>query len=139
MSIDFSPKGGPSDVDAYLTPSGDIRFTGDNYWERTSYVASFAGDFVSSFTGSFPPRFPTRYQSVHIEVSENGVDATLSSPAWGRMTALGTISFNQLNANLGTVGGERNTLANLTEAGNIQWLVDENMWERPLAQFRKSL
>lgn len=139
MYVDFSPKGGPSSVQANLTSSGHITWSGNNFWERTSYPASFQGDFTSVFSGDTLPNFPAAFQSVSIEVAPlAGPDyssntARISSKAWAAgKIATGTISYNVLTADFTAVGGPSGVKANLTQCGEVQWIVAENMWQREL-------
>mmetsp|Transcript_119538 Transcript_119538/g.234966 ORF Transcript_119538/g.234966 Transcript_119538/m.234966 type:complete len:282 (+) Transcript_119538:83-928(+) len=139
MYVDFSPKGGPSSVQANLTTAGHITWSGNNFWERTSYWSSFEGDYTSVFSGSTLPNFPTTFQSVSIGVEPliapnyHTTTATISSPVWpAGVTVTGSISYNVLTADFSAVGGPSYVLANLTQSGDVQWLVAENMWQRDL-------
>lgn len=139
MYVDFSPKGGPSSVEANLTVGGHITWSGDNFWERTSYASSFEGDFTSVFRGPSLPNFPAAEQSVSITVAPfaapnyHTTTATISSPAWASgVTATGSIRYNVLTADFSAVGGPSDLLANLTKSGDVQWLDAENMWQREL-------
>lgn len=139
MFVDFSPKGGPSSVEANLTSSGHITWTGNNFWERTSYTASFAGEYTNVFSGQTLPNFPSTEQSVSISVAPfsapnyHTTTASLTSAAWPTGTvATGYINFNMLIADFTAVGGPNNVMANLTQSGDIQWIQAENMWQRDL-------
>jgi hypothetical protein len=138
MVVDFSPKGGPTDVVAQLTPSGHITWTGDNAWERISYENSFAGEYNSVFQGDTLPNFPDEFENVFISVSPSGTsdaaaaNAIISAAAWGDATVSATIYFNQLIADFSSVGGSADVRANLTESGDMLWLDTENIWERSL-------
>eukprot|EP01032_Pedospumella_encystans_P030630 gene30630-34571_t len=131
--------GGPSSVEANLTSSGHITWTGNNFWERTSYTASFAGDYTNVFSGQTLPNFPSTEQSVSISVAPfsapnyHTTTATLTSAAWPTGTvATGYINFNMLIADFTAAGGPSNVMANLTQSGDIQWIQAENMWQRDL-------
>lgn len=140
MVVDFSPKGGPSDVLAYLTPSGHITWTGDNAWERTSYESSFEGRYDSVFQGDTAPMFPDAFESISITATTPGPpDATVGAAAitaagsaWGDTVVPATIHYNQLTADFSEVGGAAGVVANLTQSGDILWLDSENIWERSL-------
>jgi len=139
MYVDFSPKGGPSSVEANLTDGGHITWSGDNFWERTSYASSFQGDFTSVFRGAALPNFLGAEQSVSIDVAPLAgpnyyvTTATISSSAWAEgATATASIRYNVLTADFSAVGGSSGLLANLTKSGDVQWLDAENMWQREL-------
>lgn len=139
MYVDFSPKGGPSSVQANLTAGGHITWSGNNFWERTSYTSTFGGDYTSVFSGSSLPSFAASFQSVSIFVEPfnapeyHTTTATISSPAWPANTvASGSIRYNVLTADFSAVGGPVGVLANLTQSGDVQWLEAENMWQREL-------
>jgi hypothetical protein len=139
MYVDFSPKGGPSSVQANLTVGGHITWSGNNFWERTSYLGSFKGDYTSVFAGPMLPNFPAAFQRVTVSVAgftaPNYVTttATIVSPTWGEgVAATGVVHYNTLTADFRAVGGPSGVVANLTQSGDIQWLNAENMWEREL-------
>lgn len=139
MTVDFSPKGGPPDAVAQLTPSGHITWTGNNAWERTSYENSFAGEFNSVFSGDALPQFSSDFERVHISVADLSppdttlISAVITAPnVWGDTSVPATIRFNQITVNFSVVGGLAGVQANLTESGDILWLESENIWERSL-------
>lgn len=139
MYVDFSPKGGPSSVQANLTSAGHITWSGNNFWERTSYAASFQGEYSSVFSGATLPNFEASFQSVAIEVAPlsapdyTTTKASITSAAWPKGSiATGTINYNVLTADFSAVGGPSAVTANLTQSGDVQWLVAENMWQREL-------
>lgn len=139
MHVDFSPKGGPSSVEANLTNDGQIIWTGNNVWERTSFAASFSGTYSSLISGPKLPKFRIQFQTVEIQVKPfsppnyHTTVATITSSAWGpKVTVTGVIQFNVLNVNFESVGGPSNIRANLTSSGDIQWLEGENLWSRSL-------
>jgi hypothetical protein len=53
--VDFSPKGGPSNVNATLTQAGHITWTGDNFWEV------FNNYFCFNWSLFAPLRYKTRF------------------------------------------------------------------------------
>lgn len=145
LTVDFSPKGGPPDVLATLTPAGNIAWTGNNAWERTSYYSNFGGVYNSLFQGDVLPQFPGYYEEVTISAASPAPPdatvgfATITAPgSWGSSTVQATIKFNQMFADFSAVGGEAYTVANLTQSGDILWLDSENMWERSLCSSGES-
>jgi hypothetical protein len=139
MYVDFSPKGGPPSVQANLTVGGHITWSGNNFWERTSYRGSFEGDYTSVFAGPTLPNFPAAFQSVSVDVADFAAPnyvtttATITSSAWGKgAVASGVVHYSTLTADFSAVGGPSGVVANLTQSGDIQWLDAENMWEREL-------
>jgi len=142
MFVDFSPKGGPSSVEANLAPSGHILWTGNNAWERTSKYASFAGTFSNTFSGMKPPSFPTQFQSVQITL------APFTAPNYHTTKAIisvgsgvavsGIIQYNVLSANFDALGGSSSVIGNLTSSGDIVWPQSENLWARSLCDSTSS-